>query len=592
MKLLSFTSLVLLLVGSDAFPSHRSHAFNARKTLVPPVTFRPSPIYFFGRENKDTDTNESDAGEKKRSIPFFGRLKQKVEQKSDASIQKNETGEPPVVTKRLNTVNPPILLQQQQPEDPVEQAKSLRAQAQRARLEAERMDAELTLTKIERLERQLKNAKTKGEAIEELQRQLDNLEAKLRGEPPKPVLPKEPSNTKVEQSRMASVTPRIQTTDLSPSPKSEEKTAMTLDLNDYLSSGSFEETKRIVDNSPNFLKKLLASMVEVDYDRGTDVNTTQLALRMLMVRDGDFSYSDLPKPSFTETQIEETIRRLNLGELSCPDNIVQKAAGDTRKMAIYVLETEYYFEKRLETESSFINIIQKAGEDEELLKGLINALNTTTMDQYITALYPKCTRKENAQEPTTAQIQSFFSNVLPKVKFTATSKPEKVLGGYIIPGSYSYEKGDDLIAAIDKELSKAGLADKMTVLLTEDFAAIAKAAESENLEMYMLNDEDENPMLYITAPDIVRDPQPVPLSLVSGLGFATSWYLSIYPFLLNPVLSQRVEEQLAVADAGMTYDLEWLTDLSVPLFFYFIGLQLLHEIGHRIAASTYNVSRS
>ena len=40
-------------------------------------------------------------------------------------------------------------------DDPVEKAKKLKAQAQRARLEAERMDAELTLDKINRLEKEM-----------------------------------------------------------------------------------------------------------------------------------------------------------------------------------------------------------------------------------------------------------------------------------------------------------------------------------------------------------------------------------------------------------------------------------------------------
>jgi hypothetical protein len=364
---------------------------------------------------------------------------------------------------------------------------------------------------------------------------------------------------------------------------------LEVDLKDFVRSDNFEESKRIVDNSPDVLKKLLASMVEIDYDTVADVNTTELTLRLLMVNEGDFSYSNLPKPVFTDAEIQETIRRLELGEVSCPNNIVMKAAGNTRAMAEYVLETEYYFESKLATQDDIVSMLSKVGEDDVIIQSVIEVLNATAMDQYINTLYPKCTRKENAKEPTSAQIQSLVANVLPKVKFTATSKPEKVPGGYVITGSYNTETGgDNLIMAIDQELVKVGLADKMTVLLTDDFVTLAKASEAGSFDTEVFG--DEGPMLYITAPDIVRDPQPVPLAIVSGLGLATSWYLSIYPFLLNQALSQRVEEQLAVADAGMTYDLEWLTDLSVPLFIAFMGLQLVHEIGHRISAATNNVS--
>ena len=109
--------------------------------------------------------------------------------------------------------------------------------------------------------------------------------------------------------------------------------------------------------------------------------------------------------------------------------------------------------------------------------------------------------------------------------------------------------------------------------------------------MDLFNPEDLQPILYVTAPDIARERQRVALSLTSGLGLATSWYLSIYPFLLNPDISKRVEGQLELADASMGYDLNWLTDLSVPLFVSFLGIQLAHEAAHRLVAANYDVSK-
>ena len=71
---------------------------------------------------------------------------------------------------------------------------------------------------------------------------------------------------------------------------------------------------------------------------------------------------------------------------------------------------------------------------------------------------------------------------------------------------------------------------------------------------------------------------------------ASSWYLSLYPFLLNPALAKRVEEQVALADASMAYDLNWLTDLSVPLFVAYIGILAVHELAHTTMAGFYEVS--
>jgi hypothetical protein len=53
---------------------------------------------------------------------------------------------------------------------------------------------------------------------------------------------------------------------------------------------------------------------------------------------------------------------------------------------------------------------------------------------------------------------------------------------------------------------------------------------------------------------------------------------------------KRAEEQMQLTDANMAYDLTWLTDLSLPLFATFVGIQLAHEVGHRVVAAAYGVS--
>ena len=225
------------------------------------------------------------------------------------------------------------------------------------------------------------------------------------------------------------------------------------------------------------------------------------------------------------------------------------------------------------------------------MQAVLDAVNMTAVDRTVDQLFPKCTRKEDATEPTLAQVQSLAANVLPSAKFSTSSKPEKVLGGFVLRGSHKYENGDDLLAAIDKELEKTSLTDKMTVLYVPDFTVFARS-EEEGFEIDLFDSDSIPPILYIAGPDLVRERKPVALSITTALGFATSWYLSIYPFLLNPTLSKRVEEQLAVADAGMNYDLSWLTDLSVPLFWTFLGIQAAHEVGHRVVAAAYDVSQT
>lgn len=206
----------------------------------------------------------------------------------------------------------------------------------------------------------------------------------------------------------------------------------------------------------------------------------------------------------------------------------------------------------------------------------------------VETFYPKCIRKEG-QEPTLTQAEKLITDVLPRAGFSSSSRPEAVAGGFIIRGTAIGDvSGDELIDNIDSQLERTGLSDKLTVLYTNDFSVLA----SEDFEKEDWNPENLGQILYVTGPDIVREPKRVALSTVTALGIATSWYLSLYPFLLNPALSKRVDEQLAIADANMTPDLAFLTDLSLPLFTTFISIMAVHELAHRATAAFYGVKMS
>lgn len=538
-------------------------------SMVQAKGYHRSPIILFS-DDKDAGGDSSESKKEKRRIPFFGRLSKSLKKKSGDDDNKSLPKAAEAVYVESTEPSPSIA-----PEDPAEIAKSLRQQAERARLEAERMDAELTLNKIEKLEGQLNVAKSKGETVEDLQLQLDNLQSKLRGEQPKPqvIAPKAPeiSLNEVKQKMVE--------------PIPQESGSI-----DFVFGKDFDETVQSLEDSPAFMKKLVATLVECDFDSIDDINVTDVAQRVTMMNKGDFSYSTLPKPVFTQAQLDEAIQKIEDESASnIPDSFIELAGGNVTKLAAYSLEYDYYMGSRIQTDKGAVDLIMKVGEGEEWMKPLLDVINQTAVDRSIETLYPKCMRKEGAEEPTLAQVQSLFGSVLPQAKFTSTSKPEKVLGGYVIRGSHNYESGDKLIEAIDKELSRSNLDDKMTVLLTPDFTIFAQA-EEEDFDLDLFDPDEQAPILYVTAPDISRDPQRFFLSLTSAFGLATSWYLSIYPFLLNPDIAKRVEGQLELADASMAYDLNWLTDLSVPLFVSFLGIQLAHELAHRLVAASYGVS--
>jgi hypothetical protein len=567
---MNYVNLVIALAFLATSSAFSSSGHGLCRRLVPSTAVRATSLHIFGRNKEGDESSGADSGEsRKRSVPFFGRLgKQKEE--SDGGPSTALAEEPADVT--FSKVPTP-----KEPLNAIEQAQLLRAQAERARLEAERMDASLTLSKIDRLEGQLKDAKKKGEAIDELQRQLDSLQAKLRGEAPVLVVATRPKPS-TEGTMLQNETTEQKGGDVS----------RPLRLPLVLGTEEFEDMKRLVQNAPGFVKKVIADMVEVDYDTLDGVNSTEVVCRLTMAQSGDFSYSSLSKPEFTDDEIEGALKQFANSEISVPKDLMASFGDDQRKLAEYVLKSQYYLYARGD---QIVKTDIDNADNEEVFKELAALLNTTVLDRLISNNYPECMRKEDSQEVTLSQVQLLASTVLPQAQFRASSKPEKVNGGFIIQGTYAYESGNALLEAIDKELAKAGLNDKMTVLLTDDFVAVSKMMETEeDMEMAMGMGQNESPMLYITGPDVVRAPKPVALSLVSGLGLATSWYFSIYPFLLNPYLAKRVEEQLSVADAGMNYDLEWLTDLSVPLFASFLSLQIIHEVGHRIAAAAANVS--
>jgi hypothetical protein len=461
-------------------------------------------------------------------------------------------------------------------------AAALRAQSEKLKLEAARMDAELTLQKIAKLERELASAKAKGtkeggSSVEDLQRSMEILVKKMNGDDS----PTAPVATTVSK-------PAVQTVIAAGAvgEKGQFGNAKMAKLMEPFSEKEFQETKEAIEKSPAFLIKTLATQVGMDYTVAADVNTTDLALRLDKMNRLDFSYTDLPRPTFSKKEIDLKMELLkDLKSYGVADQrLLDASKGNDTELALLLLEQQYYSGQNAFdwSDADIVKIFQ----GEEWLKPVADLLNKTDVDQTIETLYPQCMRKEG-QNPTLAQVQQLVADVLPKASFQLSSKPEPVAGGYIIRGLNKAADGNALIEAIDTQLAKSSLGDKMTVLYANDFTIFV----NENADEIDLLD-DLASILYVTGPDIVRPPRRILLSAVSALGIATSWYLSIYPFLLNPALSQRVEQDLALVDANMSPDLSWLTDLSIPLFYTFFGIQLLHDIAHTVVAKSYGVSQA
>ena len=470
---------------------------------------------------------------------------------------------------------------------PMEQAEALRAQADKARLEAERMDAELTLQKIARLEKELAHAKAKGsDSVEDLQRQMAALTEKLSGDSKNKTVSQ--SRTRARQSTSTDISPGGETGAAQITLDSEEKFVSTLPaVVEAFDQNEFDNILSLFDQTPRFLKKLVCAQLGFEYRNEESINATEVALRLDEIRRFDFSFSKSERPTFSRAEIDDMEERLKANWLSSetayvPDGRLKKAAGgNNTELALMCLEYEYFNDKYVVNGQRMESLLG----DSEVIAEISSAIAEASSDELVEALFPPCTRKEG-QQATLAQAQKLEKDILPKSQFTSTSKPVAIPGGYIIKGDSKASNGDLLIKSIDEQLEKSSLRGKVTVCYLSDFTP----AVVENFEEINFEDFEVGGALFVGGPDLAREPRKVLLSATSALGLSTCWYLSLYPFLLNPTLAKQVDEQLALVEANMPADLSWLSDLSFPLFATFVGLQVLHEVGHRIAAAFTEVS--
>jgi hypothetical protein len=475
--------------------------------------------------------------------------------------------------------------------DPATRAADMRAQAERVRLEADKMDAELTLIKISRLEKDMAAAQKKGDSTDDLLQQMDNLQRKMRGEEPKVVSPPSPAPKAPEMvASISSSTPTQITPSISISPKVSPPTKP-------LAPFSQEEFDRTLDEFkmyPSYLKVLLARSVGMQPMNVREINATEYAVRSEKQQRLDFSFlSDISPPAFTQDEIDRFKASFNLVDWrqKLPDVLdIEDLTED--EFMLKAMQEEYYFKQATKEYGISKGMAEGflSGNSEDALEFssiLEEEMNKSQPYQTIESLFPRCVEKEG-QVPTEAQVKMLISEVLPKTGFNTNAPPVEVFGGYLIRGDSKVENGDDLIDAIDASLAKSPqLRDKFTITYIKDISGVMGVSNVEFEEAMMTNLPRA---LYVMGPDVTRERNRLALSFTSAFGIATSWYLSIYPFLLNPTFMKRAEEQVALADASMAYDLTWLTDLSIPLFVTFIGLQLAHEAGHRVTAGIYGIN--
>lgn len=666
----SQVQLVLAVVGAYLWQICAFAPIHPIRTGIPSrqSTLKISPKYeqssgklhLFGRGRK-TDSeeiekdNENDETNDEDSAPFFARLTRRKPRSETTSRTISS------ITTQTSLGMPLDLEVEQAPSpsvsevpvelSPLEKAKALKAQAQRTRLEAEKMDVMLTLEKIEKLEKQI-NTKVVSEdpdLEEDLKKQIKTLKRKLEGDDGKAKnedkiengaqTPKSESNNDDSQS----ITVNKDLDSVLSAIISEARTTEEVD-----ESMTSEEIQRKIDEfeaAPKFMQELVVTTAGMEIE---SLNTTALVLKMYQDEKSiktvngasTETAADSPLPEFSKEQINEVLDAVKM-----VPQFVKNLYGDELKnndtaIALMMLEEEWrsgnlvpmpeitqqMIDDKL-SEYSWVPKFLRGDNDTQLAIELIksdfrrngaNALNApnskaddssvvttireiensdggesgglfgglgqsrkekSDVDQMVESLFPESTRKEG-EEVNEGDAVLFMSEVLAKDKtWMATGPPEKVPGGFLVRGTTKYESGADLIEAIDKNLEQSRVRNKVTCFYVFDPTPVTED---------QMNDGERPPVLFLTAPNVVRDPQPIQRSLISAVAFGTIWYNSLLPFLLNDKYMKMADEQLALADAAMPANVDFLNDLSFPLFAATVGIQAVHEIAHTIAAGNNN----
>lgn len=195
--------------------------------------------------------------------------------------------------------------------------------------------------------------------------------------------------------------------------------------------------------------------------------------------------------------------------------------------------------------------------------------------RYVEEFIPSFARMENTR-PTEQEIETFCHEVLDKSTFILTSKPERVMGGYYLRGENKFEDdGDKLVEKLLEKLAKSSLKDDVQFFYIPDPTPLT----DEEIEIGIR----VRPILAITSKNLNEFyslARPQTKFLVSSLGIFSTFVFALGACGMNGDMMNRVQEGL---DSG-NVDVSWFAGAFFATVVSMLGIQMTHEIGHRIVA--------
>ena len=424
----------------------------------------------------------------------------------------------------------------------LEEAKLLKQQAEKARLEADKMDTLLTLDKITKLEMKLSSGTNKPEEEADIQKQLSLLQQRLE---PKPTIPPQPST---------------------PPPSTKEE--------DYppISEKELQERMDSFQRSPPVLQQMTAQAAGFE-NNVTDVEGIVKQMykdEQEMKRKKDLAKRGELDIVLSQESKESAIEGFEKLPEPIQDMIAKSVQLENGRNATLVIQTLEAQNRLFEGEDGGLGGFEIDTSD--VLDYFQEDQQFTETSRYVMSLLPEATRKV-ADTPTDEDIDTFFQTCCGRKTFNAVSKPERIPGGVLIRGDNMMKTADELIQTMEEKLAnQPTIQDKLQIFFIRDPTPIPENAVE--------TDDFESPLLIVTGKDVSPTTNGLVKPLVSTLGLVSlgAFALGAYSYNSNIVdqLSQNVNN-------GNT-DITWLTDLATQIFFSIAATQLAHEIAHQFVA--------
>ena len=426
----------------------------------------------------------------------------------------------------------------------------LKAQATQMKLEAEKMEAELNLQKIQKIESEFKTLEVlQGKDLMQKQNELKRQIQALAN--------------RVDPSLLSSFDALFNDKDVSKVPQQQVQPS--------LDNNSNTATEERVTTQTNLYanRKIKATITEQELTAAAEY------------------YTSLPKPmrqalaksiDLNETMAAPAIIVLGLYELS-------DSLSTTKLQSLYQQELNPSKELIVDMKSNsdkktpFGKSVLKEPDDPFNPFRQPDATNMEEVNSMVENFLPRQTRKEGTV-PTQLEVEVFTTQVLGKVgkdTWSQSGPPEKISGGYLIRGSMASklkDDGDALIAKLDEaieDLIPSAWSEKYQVSYMTD-------PTPQMLEF----EEDLNgaAVLIVHSKDMSPEQNTLLSTGVSSISLFLAFVFAIGIFGQNDTIMQRLQSDQGQLD----YDLTWFNQLVSPFLIATGITQASHEVAHLTVA--------